>query len=73
MLNQAIRVRDLATDAKWKPITDAETMLVHVVMPKAEEAPAAERPRRLRRRRRPAEPEVIKKGKTGQGRREEKK
>ena len=61
MLNQAIRVRDLALDGKWKPVSDGDTMLVHVVMPKAEEsaqataeevAPAA------------AEPEVIKKGKT---------
>ena len=62
MLHQSIRVRDLAPDPKWKPITDGETMLVHIVMPKAEEsataaateaAPAAV-----------AEPEVIKKGKT---------
>jgi large subunit ribosomal protein L25 len=61
MLHQSIRVRDLAGDAKWKPVTDGETMLVHIVMPKAEEsataaaeaaAPAAS-----------AEPEVIKKGK----------
>jgi large subunit ribosomal protein L25 len=63
MLHDAIRVRDLAPDPKWKPVTDGDTMLVHVVMPKAEEAataaaeteaaPAAA-----------AEPEVIKKGKT---------
>jgi large subunit ribosomal protein L25 len=64
MLNQSIRVKDLAQDPKWKAITDGETMIVHVVMPKAEEsataaadataeaAPAAG-----------AEPEVIKKGK----------
>jgi large subunit ribosomal protein L25 len=64
MLNQSIRVKDLAQDPKWKAITDGETMIVHVVMPKAEEsataaadataeaAPAAA-----------AEPEVIKKGK----------
>jgi large subunit ribosomal protein L25 len=60
MLNQAIRLRDLPESPKWKPISEPETMLVHVVMPKAEEsaaaaaegAPAA------------AEPEVIKKGKT---------
>lgn len=61
MLNQSIRVRDLAP-GKWKALSDAETMIVHVVMPKAEEsataaaadgaAPAAA-----------AEPEVIKKGK----------
>jgi large subunit ribosomal protein L25 len=59
MLNQSIRVRDLAQDAKWKAVTAPETMIVHVVMPKAEES--------ARRRRRSgagaAEPEVIKKGK----------
>ena len=63
MLNQGIRVRDLQTEgAKWKPISDGDLMIVHVVAPKAEEpapgaveaaVPAA-----------PVEPEVIKKGKT---------
>ena len=72
MLHQSIRVRDLAVDPKWKPVTDGETMLVHVVMPKAEEsataaaadaaAPAAA-----------AEPEVIKKGKTEEKEEEKKK
>ena len=65
MLHQSIRVRDLAQDAKWKPVTEAETMLVHVVMPKAEEAAAAPAAEAAA----PAaagasEPEVIKKGKT---------
>ena len=68
-LHQAIRVKDLGTNPKWKALTDGETMLVHVVMPKAEEvaatpaaaegaaaAPAAAGTA--------AEPEVIKKGKT---------
>jgi large subunit ribosomal protein L25 len=60
-------VKDIPTNPKWKAVTDGETMLVHVVMPKAEEsaattaaaegaaAPAAAAA---------AEPEVIKKGKT---------
>jgi len=65
MLNESVRVKDLAKDPKWQAMTDGETMIVHVVMPKAEEsaqaatdaaaaeaAPAAA-----------AEPEVIKKGK----------
>jgi large subunit ribosomal protein L25 len=62
MLHQGVRVREIATNPKWKAISDADMMLVHVIMPKAEEvaapadaaaaAPAA-----------PAEPEVIKKGK----------
>ncbi len=62
MMNQGLRVRDLQTEgAKWKPTSDADMMIVHVVAPKAEEvavaadavvAPTA-----------PAEPEVMKKGK----------
>ena len=69
MLNQSIRVRDLAQDSKWKAVTPPDTMIVHVVMPKAEEsaqaatvegAPAA------------AEPEVIKKGKTEEEKAEKK-
>ena len=61
MLHQGIRVREIATDAKWKPLSDPEMMIVHVISPKAEEvvaatdavaAPVAT-----------AEPELIKKGK----------
>ncbi len=66
MLHQSIRVRDLATDPKWKAVTDGETMLVHVVMPKAEEvvaAPEAEAVVAVPGET-PAEPEVIRKGKT---------
>jgi large subunit ribosomal protein L25 len=60
MLNQSIRLRDLPENPNWKPVNEPDTMLVHIVLPKAEEsaattaetaAPAA------------AEPEVIKKGK----------
>jgi large subunit ribosomal protein L25 len=63
MLNQSIRLRDLPQSDKWKALTDGDTMLVHVVMPKAEEAAAATAvegaaPAAA------AEPEVIKKGKT---------
>jgi large subunit ribosomal protein L25 len=61
MLHQGVRVRDISTGVKWKPISDAELMLVHVIMPKAEEvaapADAAAAPVAT------AEPEVIKKGK----------
>src|SRR4029078_10869583 len=31
-LNDSIRLRDIPEDAKWKAITDGDTMLVHVVM-----------------------------------------
>jgi large subunit ribosomal protein L25 len=60
LLNQGLRVRDLQTEgAKWKPVTDGDTMIVHVVALKAEEpaADAAAPPAGA------AEPEVIKKGK----------
>jgi large subunit ribosomal protein L25 len=62
MLNQGIRVRDLATpDNKWKAVTDGDLLLVHVVMPKVEEVatPAAGAAAAAA----PAEPEVMKKGK----------
>ena len=61
MLGQAIRLRDVATSPTWRPVTDGDVMLVHVVAPRTvvepvaadavAAAPAA------------AEPEVIKKGK----------
>jgi large subunit ribosomal protein L25 len=62
MLNQSIRLRELAQNPKWKPITDGETMIVHVVMPKVEEVatPAAEVAAPAAAT---AEPEGIKKGK----------
>jgi large subunit ribosomal protein L25 len=62
MLHEGVRVRDLAVDPKWKAVSEAELMLVHVIMPKAEEAPAATDAAAAA----PvatAEPEVIKKGK----------
>jgi large subunit ribosomal protein L25 len=71
MLHDGIRVRDISTDPKWKPLTDPDALLVHVVMPKAEEsaaaadavaAPAAS-----------AEPEVIKKGKKDEDEKDDKK
>ena len=69
MLHQSIRVKDIPTSPKWKGVTDGETMLVHVVMPKAEEAAATaaaegEAAAPAAAAATPAEPEVIKKGKT---------
>ena len=61
MLHQGIRVRDVPVDPEWKPLTEGDPMLAHVIMPRAEEAPApaeaAAAPAAT------AEPEVIKKGK----------
>jgi large subunit ribosomal protein L25 len=63
MLHQGIRVRDIPVSPKWTPISDADMMLVHVIMPKAEEvAPTAEATAAAATAA-PAEPEVIKKGK----------
>jgi large subunit ribosomal protein L25 len=66
MLHQGIRLRDVATNPKWTSITDLDSMLVHVIMPKAEEvaAPAeAAVAGAAAATATPAEPEVIKKGK----------
>ena len=62
MLHQGIRVRDIPVNPKWKPITEGEAMLVHVIMPKAEEV-AAPAEAAAAAPATPAEPEVIKKGK----------
>jgi large subunit ribosomal protein L25 len=73
MLHQGVRVRDLPTSPKWKALSEAEMMLVHVIMPKAEEAPApAEAAAAATTPAAPAEPEVIKKGKKEEAAEEEK-
>ncbi len=62
MIGQSVRLRDVATSAKWTLLSDPDMLLAHVVAPKAEEpepeAAAAAVPTAT------AEPEVIKKGKT---------
>jgi large subunit ribosomal protein L25 len=64
MLHQGVRVRDIPINPKWKAVSDADMMLVHVIMPKAEEAPAAaDATAAATATATPAEPEVIKKGK----------
>ena len=71
MLHQGIRVRDIAVSPKWTPISDADMMLVHVIMPKAEEVAApAEGAAAVAAA--PAEPEVIKKGKKEEAEEEKK-
>ena len=60
-LNDAIHLRDLASDATWTPVTDPDTMLLHVVALKVvEETPAAGTAAPAAAA---AEPEVAKKGK----------
>jgi large subunit ribosomal protein L25 len=66
MLHQGIRVRDVPVNPKVKLVDDADMMLVHVIMPKAEEAPAPAEgavAAATTAAAAPAEPEVIKKGK----------
>jgi large subunit ribosomal protein L25 len=60
MLNQGVRIRDVAQGAPWTPVSEPETMLVHVVAPRAEEAAPAEAEAPVAAG---AEPELIKKGK----------
>jgi large subunit ribosomal protein L25 len=62
-LHQGVRVRELVSDGKWKAVTDADLLIVHVVPPKVEvvATPAADAAAAAPTA--PAEPEVIKKGK----------
>ncbi len=61
MLHQGVRVRDVAVDVKWKPVSEPEMLLAHVIMPKVEEAPAVDAAAAAPTA--AAEPELIKKGK----------
>jgi large subunit ribosomal protein L25 len=70
MMHQGVRIRDVAQGAKWTPVSELDTMLVHVVPLKAEEAPVADAAAAAAA---PAEPEVIKKGKTEKEEEKEKK
>ena len=61
MLNEGVRLRDVAKDVKWTPVSDLDTLLVHVIPVRVAEEPAAEATVAATT---PAEPEVAKKGKT---------
>ncbi len=61
MLNEGVRLRDVAKDVKWTPLSDLDTLLVHVVALRVVEEPAAAEAATPTT---PAEPEVAKKGKT---------
>ena len=73
MMNDGVRVRDLATGGKWTSLTEPETLIVHLVAPRAEEAPAVDAAAETAAPGTPAEPEVIKKGKTDEKEEEKKK
>jgi len=61
MLNDGIRVRDIETGGKWKPVSEPDMLIVHVVAVKVEAEPVAADVAAAPTV--PAEPEVIKKGK----------
>jgi len=63
MLHDGVRVRDLDTGGKWKPVSDGDMLIVHVIAPKAEPEPVAVDAAAAAAPTAPAEPEVIKKGK----------
>ena len=66
MVGQSVRVKDVATNPKWKAVTEPELMLLHVIIPKVEETPTPEAAA-AGAVAAPAEPEVIKKGKKDEG------
>ena len=63
MLHDGIRVRDLDSGGKWKAVSEADMLIVHVVTLKAEPEPVAADAAAVAAPTAPAEPEVIKKGK----------
>ena len=42
MIGQGVRVRDVLEGVSWKPITDPDMLIVHVIAPKIEEATSEE-------------------------------
>jgi large subunit ribosomal protein L25 len=62
LVDQSVRVRDVAASARWTPVSDPDLMIVHVVAPRTAEEPAAGAADAALTP--TAEPEVIKKGKT---------
>ncbi len=56
MIGSGVRLKELAEGAKWTPVSDPDTLIVHVIAAKVEEVTAEAAAAT-------AEPEVIKKGK----------
>ncbi len=69
MVHQGVRVRDVATNPKWRSLTDLDSMLVHIILAKAEEAAATGDAATAGG----SEPEVLKKGKKDEAEAEKKK
>lgn len=67
MIGDGVRLRDVTADVEWSPISDADTLLVHVIAPKVEEEPTEEAEAVAETPEGGAEPEVVKKGKAEEG------
>ena len=68
MIGDGVRLRDLLSDVTWTPVTAPDRLLVHVIAPKVEEEPEEEAAEELAATPEgDGEPEVIKKGKAGEG------
>ncbi len=66
LIGQGVRLRDLLEGVSWTPVSEPETLLVHVIAPKVEEEPEAEEAA-AEAVEEGAQPEVIKKGKAEAG------
>jgi large subunit ribosomal protein L25 len=66
-IGKHLRVSDLTVPDKVTILTDPDVVVVHVVAPRAEEAPATVAAEAAPAEGAAAEPEVIKKGKTAEG------
>jgi len=64
LIGQSVRLRDVATNPKWRAVSDMDIMLVHVVPARVVAEPAVAAPDAAAAAGTPAEPEVVvKKGK----------
>lgn len=70
LIGQSVRLRDLATNPNWSPVSDPDLMLVHVVPQRTTAAPAEGTPEAATPG--TAEPDVVKKGKGEKGEDEKK-
>ena len=66
LIGQGVRLRDLLEGVSWTPVSEPETLLVHVIAPKVEEEPEAEEAA-AEAVEEGAQPEVVKKGKAEAG------
>ena len=66
LIGQGVRLRDLLEGVSWTPVSEPETLLVHVIAPKVEEAPETEEAA-AEAVEEGAQPEVVKKGKAEAG------